>query len=61
MSALGHLIGYVIGTADLVGTFGKAFGDSQFKQLCAIAASALLLAVGVTSYSVKERILISGR
>ncbi|KAI9828668.1 MAG: hypothetical protein M1832_001771 [Thelocarpon impressellum] len=61
MVAIGHLVGYIAGTIDLVGIFGKTFGDTQFKQLCLIAAAVLLGAVGVTSYSVEERILIAGR
>ncbi|KAI9680000.1 MAG: hypothetical protein M1817_005015 [Caeruleum heppii] len=61
MVASGHVIGYVAGTVNLVGIFGKTFGDTQFKQLCLISAAVLLLAVGVTSYSVKERVLLAGR
>ncbi|KAL4918768.1 hypothetical protein BDW62DRAFT_57208 [Aspergillus aurantiobrunneus] len=61
MSAVGQLIGYVIGSIDTVSIFGTAFGDTQFKQMTVIAALALLAAVAVTSYSVKERILITAR
>ncbi|KAI9842296.1 MAG: hypothetical protein M1837_007366 [Sclerophora amabilis] len=61
MTAIGHLIGYAAGTIDLVKVFGTTFGDTQFKQLCLIAAGALLAAVAVTSYCVQERILIAGR
>ncbi len=61
MVAIGHLVGYGAGTIDLVKVFGTTLGDTQFKQLTAIAAAALLIAVGVTSYAVKERILISAR
>ena len=59
MAGIGHLIGYAAGTLDLVKIFGTTFGDSQFKQLTVIAALALLVAVGVTSYAVQERVLIS--
>ncbi|OJJ00089.1 hypothetical protein ASPVEDRAFT_26844 [Aspergillus versicolor CBS 583.65] len=61
MSAVGQLIGYVIGSLDIVSIFGTAFGDTQFKQMTVIAAMALLAAVSVTSYSVKERILVTAR
>ncbi len=61
MVAVGSLIGYGAGSVDMVKVFGTALGDTQFKQMTAIAAAALLLAVGVTSYAVKERILISPR
>ncbi|KAL4870810.1 hypothetical protein BDV12DRAFT_165266 [Aspergillus spectabilis] len=61
MSAVGQLIGYVIGSLDTVSIFGTTFGDTQFKQMTVIAAMALLAAVAVTSYSVKERILITAR
>ncbi|KAI9850867.1 MAG: hypothetical protein M1838_004936 [Thelocarpon superellum] len=61
MIAIGHLVGYIAGTVDLLAIFGTTLGDTQFKQLCVISASALLFAVGVTSYSVEERVLIAGR
>ena len=61
MGAVGHLVGYAVGTIDLQSIFGKALGDSQFKQLCLIAAFFLLLAVGITSYATDERILVSSK
>ena len=61
MLAIGHLIGYTIGTIDLVKIFGTTFGDSQFKQVTLIAAVFLNLAVGLTSWAVQERILISSK
>ncbi|KAL9586360.1 MAG: hypothetical protein Q9203_003887 [Teloschistes exilis] len=61
MIAIGHLAGYSVSTIDLLQVFGKTLGDSQFKQCCVIAAFALLLSVGVTSWAVNERILISAR
>ena len=61
MAGIGHLIGYGIGTIDLVKMFGSSFGDTQFKQLTVIAALALLSAVAVTSYAVQERILVSAK
>ena len=59
MIAIGHLVGYGLGTIDLLSLFGTTLGDSQFKQLTLIAAAVLLLAVGVTSYAVEERVLLS--
>ena len=35
MVAVGHLIGYVTGTVDLVKMFGMTLEDTRFKQLCA--------------------------
>ena len=61
MVAVGSLIGYGAGSLDMVKVFGTALGDTQFKQMTAVAAAALLIAVGVTSYAVKERILITPR
>lgn len=61
MIAIGHLIGYGAGTLDLVGIFGTFLGDSQFKQLTVIAAVAFLIAIGITSWAVEERVLISAR
>lgn len=61
MIAVGHLIGYGAGTVDLVKIFGTALGDSQFKQLTLIAAVFFIFAVGLTSWAVHERVLISSR
>ena len=61
MIAIGHLVGYGLGTIDLPGLFGTALGDTQFKQVTLIAGLALIMAVGVTSYAVDERILISSK
>ncbi|KAJ5917786.1 hypothetical protein N7454_010161 [Penicillium verhagenii] len=61
MCAIGQLISYVIGSIDTVSIFGSFFGDTQFKQMTVIAAISLIAAVAVTSYSVKERVLISAR
>ena len=61
MIAIGHLIGYGAGTLDLVSIFGTFLGDSQFKQLTVIAAIAFLIAIGITSWAVEERVLISAR
>lgn len=60
MGASGHIIAYIIGTLDLVsflpGWFG---GDTQFKKMCVVAAFAVWIAVGITSWAVSERVLIS--
>ncbi|EDN94156.1 hypothetical protein SS1G_10025 [Sclerotinia sclerotiorum 1980 UF-70] len=61
MAALGHLVGYAIGTVDLVAWFGPSMGDTQFKKLILIAAFALIFCVGVTSWAVTERVLISSK
>lgn len=58
---MGHLIGYGVGTIDLMSVFGKTLGDSQFKQLTFLAAVSIIVAVGVTSWAVEERVLISSR
>ncbi|KAF1851002.1 sucrose transport protein SUC2 [Cucurbitaria berberidis CBS 394.84] len=59
MVAVGSLIGYGAGAIDLKSVFGPMLGDTQFKQLTAVAALTLCLAVGTTSWAVTERVLIS--
>ncbi|QQK48171.1 Major facilitator superfamily, general substrate transporter [Penicillium digitatum] len=61
MSAIGQLFAYVVGALDTVSIFGTFLGDTQFKQMTVIAALSLIAAVAITSYSVKERVLISAR
>ncbi|KAE8321730.1 MFS/sugar transport protein-domain-containing protein [Aspergillus sergii] len=61
MSAIGQLISYVIGSIDTVSIFGTTIGDTQFKQMTVIAALSLLIAVLVTCYAVKERVLVTAR
>ncbi|KOS45046.1 hypothetical protein ACN38_g4009 [Penicillium nordicum] len=61
MSAIGQLFAYVVGAIDTVSIFGTFLGDTQFKQMTVIAALSLMMAVAITSYSVKERVLISAR
>lgn len=58
MVAIGHLVGYAIGALDLGRVFGTLIGDTQFKQLCVIAAAALILAVGLTCWAVQEKVLV---
>jgi solute carrier family 45 protein 1/2/4 len=59
MVAVGSLIGYGAGAIDLQRIFGLALGDTQFKQLTAVAALSLCATVGLTSWAVTERVLIS--
>ena len=59
MVSVGHLAGYAIGTLDLVQLFGTSFGDTQFKKLTLFAAFGLIFTVGITSWAVTERVLIS--
>ncbi len=54
MLGVGHLIGYFIGTLDLVKLLGTFMGGTQFKQVCIIASCLLLLSVAVTCWCVKE-------
>ena len=59
MSSIGHLVGYFIGTLDMVGIFGNFLGDTQFKKMTVISALGLIVAIAVTCWAVTERILIS--
>ncbi|KAI8940952.1 hypothetical protein NX059_002203 [Plenodomus lindquistii] len=59
MVAVGSLIGYGAGAIDLRSVFGPMLGDTQFKQLTAVAAMTLCVAVGITSWAVTERVLLS--
>ncbi|KAF2205805.1 sucrose transport protein-like protein [Delitschia confertaspora ATCC 74209] len=59
MVAVGQLIGYAAGALDLGKIFGGWLGDTQFKQLTAVAAMTLCLTVGITCWAVSERVLIS--
>lgn len=61
MVAIGHLIGYAVGSIDMVKIFGTTLGDTQFKQMTVIAGLSLIGTVLITSYAVEERILISAR
>lgn len=59
MVAVGHLVGYAMGAVDLELLFGNWLGNTQFKRICFVGAFALIFAVGVTSFSVKEAVLIT--
>lgn len=61
MSAIGQLVGYGVGSIDTVSILGTFLGDTQFKQMTVIAAMFIVGSVLVTSYAVKERILITAR
>lgn len=60
MAASGHVIGFLIGTFDLVAILPTWLGGgTQFKKMCLIAVLGLWIAVGVTSWAVTERVLLS--
>lgn len=59
MSSIGHMMGYGAGAIDLVGIFGTALGDTQFKQLTLIATFSMLFSSAVTCWAVTERVLVS--
>ena len=61
MVAVGHLIGYGVGTVHLQEVWGNWLGDTQFKQLIWVAILALAGSQGLTSWAVKERVLISSK
>ncbi|EWC45189.1 hypothetical protein DRE_06077 [Drechslerella stenobrocha 248] len=62
MIAAGNVISYLAGSIDLVGIFGNWFlGNTQFKKLCLIASVTLGGTVGLTSWAVEERVLLSRR
>lgn len=61
MLAIGSLIGYAIGSINMVNVFGTSFGNTQFKQMTVVAALSLLASVLVTSCAVQERVLLSTR
>ncbi|KAL2414829.1 General alpha-glucoside permease [Exophiala dermatitidis] len=61
LTAAGHLLGYFIGTLDLVKMFPPWLGgDTQFKKMTVISAMALWITVGVTSWAVTERVRLPG-
>lgn len=61
LTAVGHLMGYFIGSFDLVALFPTWLGgDTQFKKMTLISASALWFTVGITSWAVTERVRLSG-
>lgn len=61
MCAAGHLVGYFIGSIDMVAVFGPFLGETQFKQLSMISGLSLLFCVFVTCWAVKEKPLLPAR
>ncbi|SPO00925.1 related to sucrose transporter SUT1D [Cephalotrichum gorgonifer] len=57
LAASGNVLGYSIGSLDLVSMFGSTFGDTQFKKLALIAAFTILFTCGVTCWAVTERVI----
>ena len=59
MSASGHVVGYFIGTFDLVAILPTWLGgDTQFKKMVLVSVAGLWLAVGITCWAVQERRLL---
>ncbi|KAI9696601.1 MAG: hypothetical protein M1836_005620 [Candelina mexicana] len=61
MLGLGHVLGYLVGTVDLMKYFGDSLGDTQFKQICLIASVTIIVCCSLTCYCVEERVLLSKR
>jgi solute carrier family 45, member 1/2/4 len=60
MGASGNIIGYLIGTVDLVAWLPLWMGgETQFKKMTVISTTGLFIAVGTTCYAVTERRLLS--
>ena len=60
MGASGNIIGYLIGTIDLVAWLpGWLGGGTQFKKMTIVATLGLWASVGTTCYAVTERRLLS--
>ncbi|KAF7510665.1 hypothetical protein GJ744_006031 [Endocarpon pusillum] len=58
MAAAGHLLGYFIGSLDIVSILGSGFGGSQFRSMILVAVVTLNFAIGVTCVAVSERRLM---
>ena len=59
MLGFGHVLGYFVGTLDLLKFFGTRLGGSQFKQVCIVASVVINLCIGITCFAVEERVLVS--
>jgi solute carrier family 45 protein 1/2/4 len=60
MGATGNIIGYLIGSVDLVSWLpGWMGGETQFKKMTVISTLGLFAAVGTTCYAVTERRLLT--
>lgn len=57
LAAFGNVLGYSIGSLDLVAIFGPSFGDTQFKKLSLVATFAVLFTCSVTCWAVTEKVL----
>ena len=54
------MLGFLVGTLPLVDILPEWLGgDTQFKKMCLVAITGLWVSVGVTCYSVQERVLVS--
>ncbi|PHH59476.1 hypothetical protein CDD81_3166 [Ophiocordyceps australis] len=58
MSAVGHMVGYAVGSLDLVALLGTAMGGAQFQQLTVIASLAIVASTAVTCWAVTEAVLV---
>jgi len=54
ITGVGNIIGYVAGYVDLTNFLGF-LGNSQFKDLCALASFSLALTVGISCVFIRER------
>lgn len=61
MTGAGHLVGYAVGSLNLEALVGDIGGDSQLKKMALFAALGLLITVGITSWSVEERRLLTNK
>lgn len=59
--AAGHLTGNAIGVIETPRIFGPYLRDTQFKRIMAIASALLLFSTLITTYAVRERVLITAR
>jgi solute carrier family 45, member 1/2/4 len=59
MGAAGSVVGYFIGSLDLVALLpGWLGGSTQFKKMIVVALAGLWSCVGITSWAVGERVLV---
>jgi solute carrier family 45, member 1/2/4 len=68
MVAGGHLIGYTMYPSPVISPDCRGFvnltkflfflGNTQLKVICLLSAVGLFIAVGITCYSVSERVLV---
>lgn len=59
MGAAAQILGYWLGSLDMLQIVGNALGGTQFKSMIVIAIASLLLSTGVTCIAVTERRLLS--